>query len=85
MKDKMYLVVNNWSEEDSGNVDMETFMLFSKIEDARCYFNEKKEEIINNNYGYDNIEEEEDYYCESVNGEYLYYHDLVYIREIEVN
>jgi len=81
---KVYLVINNWSSESSGNVDMQSIYAFKDYNNAKVKFNEIKEQIKNYNLGYDEIQDEKDYYCESVNGEYLYYHELVYIQEKEV-
>lgn len=81
---KVYLVINNWSSESSGNVDMQSIYVFKDYNNAKVKFNEIKEQINNYNLGYDEIQDEKDYYCESVNGEYLYYHELVYIEEKEV-
>lgn len=80
---KMYLVVRDYTNDWNGG--SETFKLFKNKKDAICYLNEQKEEIINNNYGYDFIEEEDNMYCESVEGEYNNFHDLVEIEELEVN
>lgn len=81
---KIYLVIQNWSCESSGNIDMVNYKVFSNYEKAKEYFNKIKSEIISYNLGYGEIEESKDYYCESENGEYLYYHELVYIKELEV-
>ena len=80
----VYLVIHDWSCESNGNVDMQSIYVFKNYENAKTKVNEIKEQIINFNLGYDEIEEKEDYYCESVNGEYLYYHELVYIKKKEV-
>lgn len=81
---KMYLVVYNWSEEKTSNIDMVRYKLFNNYEKAKEYFNKVKQDIIDCNLGYGEIEETKDYYCESINGEYLYYHELVYIKELEI-
>ncbi len=81
---KVYLVIRNWSCESSGNVDMQNIYVFKNYADAYKCFKTEKDEIKSFNTGYDEIVDEDNYYCESVNGEYLYYHELVYIKEKEV-
>lgn len=82
---KMYLVRVDWSCESSGNVDMYHLELFSTYEKARKYFEKEKQKIIDMQLGYDYIDDEKDFYCESVDGEYLYYHELVSIEELIVD
>ena len=82
-KNKVYLVWHNWSYEPTGQLDMIDFKVFDTYEKAKNYFNKIKKEIINKDYynlNYDYIDNQEDFYCESVEGEYLYYHDLVSVR-----
>lgn len=81
---KMYLVVYSWSEEKTSNIDMVSYKLFSDYKNAKKHFNKIKQEIIDCKFNYGEIEESKDYYCESENGEYLYYHELVYIKELEI-
>ena len=84
---KMYLVIHNWSFEQTGQLDITNYKLFASYEKAKSYFNKIKEEIKNKDYynlNYDYIDNEKDFYCESVEGEYLYYHDLVSIEELGV-
>lgn len=81
---KIYLVINDYSNESGGMINIQNIQAFNSYEKAKeCFENEKKK-IKEFKTGYDEIEDEEDTYCESVNGEYLYYHELVYIREVEV-
>lgn len=82
---KMYLVSNSWSNESGFQTDMQSLRLFEKYEDAKEFFEKLKENIKSRDYGWDMIEEDTDYYCEYLNGEYLYNHDLVRILELEVN
>lgn len=82
---KMYVVRRNWSNELGGNIDMYHLELFSTYEKARKYFEKEKQKIINMGLGYDYIDDEKDFYCESVVGEYLYYHELVAIEELIVD
>lgn len=81
---KVYLVIRNYSCESSGNIDIQSIEVFSNKDSATIRFREIKEEIKSYELGYSEIEEQENYYCESENGEYLYYHELVYIEEKEV-
>ena len=81
---KVYLVVKSWSEERTGNIDMVYYKLFKDYEKAKEYFEKEKQTIIDYHLNYDYIEDSKDFYCESVEGEYLYYHELVYIKEMEI-
>ena len=81
---KVYLVISNYSNQNSGNIDIQNIIAFDTYEKAKEYFEKEKAKIKSFDLGYDEIEEIEDYYCESINGEYLYYHELVYIEEKEV-
>ena len=80
--EKMYLVIQDWSV--GHEVEMASYQLFRKYEDANEYLEKIKEEIKSRDYGWDEKDEMEDYYCEYVNGEYIYNHDLVRIEEMEV-
>lgn len=80
----VYLVINNWSNERVRQVDIQNISVFHNYEDAKKCFEEKKNEIKSFDLGYDEITDDEDYYCESINGEYLYYHELVYIQKKEI-
>lgn len=82
---KVYLVINSWSCESSGNIDMQKISVFKDYSSAKKEFEEIKEKIQSFNLGYDYIENEKDFYCESIDGEYLYNHELVYIEEKEIN
>ena len=82
---KMYLVINDWSNESACQVDMIDYKLFKDYENAKKYYEEQKEKIISFDLDYNEVEEKEDYYCIFENGEYLYNHELVYIKEMEVN
>ena len=84
MNKKMYLVINHWSNESSCQNDIEAIKLFKNYDKAREYFEIVKNNIKSYDYGYSEIEEDIDYYCEYENGEYLYNHDLVKIQKIEV-
>jgi hypothetical protein len=83
--ENVYLVIRNCSCESSGTINMQSIKVFADYKSAKKEFEEQKKEIKNYNLGYDEIEDEKDYYCESVDGEYLYYHELVYIRKEGVN
>lgn len=80
----VYLVIENYSCESSGNIDIQSVYVFKDYENAKKQFNVVKNNIKHLETGYDEIEEKEDYYCEYENGEYLYYHELVYIKKEEV-
>ena len=80
---KIYLVRNEWSNESACQVEMESLKAFTTYEKAKEYFESEKERIKSFDLGYDEIEDSKDYYCESINGEYLYNHELVEIREME--
>lgn len=80
--EKIYLVINAWSNDNA--FDMQNVEAFEKYEDAKKSFERIKKEIKSFNTGYDEITDEKDYYCESINGEYIYYHELVYILEKEL-
>lgn len=82
--EKVYLVIRNYSCESSGNIDIENIYAFKNYEDAKFCFEKERKEIKSFDLGYDEIEDKKDYYCESVDGEYLYYHELVYIKEVGV-
>jgi hypothetical protein len=79
----MYLVLNSYS--NCSAFDMQSFKLFKNYEDAKKYFEEEKQKIKSFDLGYDEIQDEENLYCESINGEYIYNHELVQIIELEVN
>ena len=80
--EKVYLVIQSWSNDS--DFDMENISIYKNYEDARREFEEIKKQIKSYNTGYDEIEDSEDYYCESINGEYIYNHELVYIEEKEL-
>ena len=80
---KMYLVVRDWATMEGGN--MTTHKLFKSYEGASNYFQRQKEAIIELKTNYGEITDRKDYYCEFENGEYSYWHELVYIKELEVN
>ena len=80
--EKVYLVIQSWSNDS--DFDIQSILVYKNYEDARKEFLKIKEEIKNLNTGYDEIEDSEDYYCESINGEYIYNHELVYIEEQEL-
>ena len=82
--EKIYLVIRNYSCESSGNIDIQNIYVFKNYKDAEICFLREKQEIKSYNLGYSEVEEKNDYYCEYENGEYLYYHELVYIEEKEV-
>ena len=81
---KIYLVIRNYSCADNGAIDEEDIRVFKKRDKAQEYFKKMKKQIVGFNTGYNLIENEEDYYCESMDGEFSYYHELVYIQEKEV-
>lgn len=83
--EKVYLVTQHYSCESSGCVGMYGFRgVYKNYEDAKKKFNEIKKEIKSYNLGYDVIDEDENSYCEYINGEYLYYHEYVEIVEKEL-
>lgn len=82
--EKVYLVIHNWSCESSGNVDMQDIYVWKDYESAKFQFERIRREIKSYDLGYGEIEDTKDYYCESEDGEYLYYHELVYIEEKEI-
>ena len=81
---KIYLVIRDYSCADNGTIGENEIRVFKKRDKAQEYFEKMKKQIISFNTGYNNIESEKDYYCESEEGEYSYYHELVYIEEKEV-
>ena len=81
---KVYLVIQNYSNEDSGILGNEDIRIFKKYNNAKEYFDRVKKQIVSFNTGYNLIESKEDYYCESEDGEYSLHHELVYIKELEV-
>ena len=81
---KVYLVIRDYSCESSGNINIQNIKVFKNYFDAKLYFETEKKEIISFDLNYNDKEDKEDYYCEWESGEYLYYHELVYIEEKEV-
>lgn len=81
---KVYLVISNYSNESSGNIDIQNIYVFNTYDKAKSKFEKIKNEIISYDLNYNDKEDKEDYYCEWESGEYLYYHELVYIKEKEV-
>ena len=81
---KVYLVIRDWSSGDSGEINMQHIEVWKDYESAKVSFERQKREIKSFETNFDEIEDTKDYYCESINGEYLYYHELVYIEEKEV-
>lgn len=84
MINKVYIVIENYSSESSGNIDIQSIYVFKNYDKAKEQFEKIKRSIKHLELGYSEIEESKDYYCEYENGEYLYYHELVYIKEEEV-
>ena len=84
MKNKVYLVINDWSNESGGNVNMQNIKVFKDYSSAKEEFNKIKENIKSFELNYNGLEDEENSYCEFEEGEYLYCHELVYIVEKEV-
>lgn len=81
---KIYLVISDYSNESSGNIDIENIYAFKDYENAKKKFEEIKKEIISFDLQYNDTEERENYYCEWETGEYLYYHELVMIKEVKL-
>lgn len=85
MNKKLYLVISNYSNESNGSIDIENIYVYKTYESAKKKFEEIKKEIISFDLQYDDIEDREDYYCEWETNEYLYYHELVMIKESVLN
>ena len=81
---KVYLVINNYSNANSENIDIENIRVFNNYDNAKKCFEEEKNKIKQFKLNYSTIIDEKDYYCEQEDGEYLYYHELVYIKEKEI-
>lgn len=81
---KVYLVINHYSNESGGCLDIENITVFGSYEDAKKFFEEEKKNIQSFNLQYSEVDDEDDYYCEWESGEYMYYHELVKIEEKEV-
>lgn len=83
--EKVYLVTQHYSCESSGCVDMYGFRgVYKNYEDAKKKFEEIKEGIKSYKLGYSGIEEDDNFYCEFEEGEYIYYHEQVEIKEMEL-
>lgn len=80
---KVYLVIEDYAN-DSDLISESYVNVFATYEKAKEYFDKVKQQIISYDLNYDDLEEKENYYCEWESGEYLYYHELVYIEEKEV-
>ena len=78
---KVYLVISEFTNDSDSDRNM---YVFKNYDNAKFKFEMIRKEIKNLNLGYDEIEDEKDCYCESISGEYLYYHELVYIQEKDV-
>lgn len=81
--EKVYVVKNSWCNDCCG--DMEKIYVFKTYESAKNKFEEIKKNIQSFELGYDYIEDEKDFYCESIEGEYLYNHELVSVEEYVLN
>jgi hypothetical protein len=79
---KIYLVINDYSN-DSG-LYIQEIKAFKNYDDAKKQFIDNKELIKSFDTQYNVVEDKEDYYCEYEEGNYAFYHELVYIKELEV-